>query len=138
MGLVRPMHRYLIFYTAFTLLTTALLGRAATEHVIYAPPPEYPAEARARHLTGSGVFAVQIRPDGSVERVDTVKSLGHTSLDDAAITAFRKWRFYTHKADWVFRIPIRYVDGPPHRDAAMSARPAPGYGALITVFSRHE
>ncbi len=68
------MHRYLIFYTAFTLLTTALLGRAATEHVIYAPPPEYPAEARARHLTGSGDFAVQIRPDGSVERVDTVKS----------------------------------------------------------------
>jgi len=114
-----------------------MLARAS-EHATYAPPPRYPAEAKASHLTGSGVFALHIRPDGHVARVDTEKSTGHHILDDAAISAFREWRFHPQKATWVLRIPIRYLDGSPRQDSAMSSPPQPGYGVLISVFSHHE
>lgn len=33
---------------------------------IYAPPPEYPLAARERRWTGSGLFACDLRPDGTV------------------------------------------------------------------------
>jgi hypothetical protein len=47
--------------------------------------------------------------------VDTISSIGHPILDDAATTAFRQWRFHPNKTAWVLRIPIRYVDGPPRQ-----------------------
>ncbi|MGH8162946.1 MAG: energy transducer TonB [Rhodanobacteraceae bacterium] len=108
----------------------------ASERVIYAKHPEYPAEAIRQHLTGSGVFALHVRADGSIEQVETIHSIGHPSLDRAAIAAFRKWRFRAHNGPLVFRVPIRYVDGPPHVDALMSQPRRPGYGGWITVFSR--
>jgi hypothetical protein len=70
--------------------------------------------------------------------VDTMQSTGHRILDDAATKAFHQWRFHSRKTDWVLRIPIQYIDGPPRRDDAMSRPPQPGYGVLISVFSRHQ
>jgi len=58
---------------------------AAPAYAIYAARPEYPAEARTQHLTGAGAFVLHIRPDGTVERVETLKSIGHPILDRAAI-----------------------------------------------------
>src|SRR5438128_913228 len=63
------------------------------EPALYAKRPGYPLEARRRNLTGRGLFAIHIGPDGSVTRVEVVKSIGHALLDQAAITAFREWRF---------------------------------------------
>src|SRR5438034_7237844 len=63
------------------------------EPALYAKQPDYPVQARSQHLTGSGLFAVHIRADGSVARVEVLKSIGHTILDQAAIAAFRHWRF---------------------------------------------
>jgi TonB family protein len=116
-------------------LVVPIVGQS-TERAAYAPPPQYPAEAKAHHLTGSGAFALHIRADGTVERVDTLNSIGHASLDQAAISAFQRWRFHHHSTDWVLRIPIRYVDGPMHPDPSLSRPPAPGWGMVITVFSR--
>lgn len=55
---------------------------------IYTPRPEIPDIARAKQLHGSGNFALHLRPDGTVSRVDIVKSTGHKVLDDAAVAAF--------------------------------------------------
>lgn len=44
----------------------------------------YPAEARARALTGQLVLTVAVRKDGSVERVDVIQGSGIKLLDDAA------------------------------------------------------
>src|SRR5689334_19829676 len=55
--------------------------------------PGYPADARRQHLTGSGLFALHIAADGRVARVEALKSIGHPLLDQAAIAAFRQWRF---------------------------------------------
>ena len=42
---------------------------------------------------GRGVFVLHIRNDGIVTGVSLTKSTGWKMLDDAAITAFSKWRF---------------------------------------------
>ena len=77
---------------------------------IYAPKPEYPAEARARHLTGSGVIMLDVDvATGRVTSARMLQSMGHKILDDAALDAFRKWRFQPGKAAPNVKIPIRYT-----------------------------
>ena len=120
---------------ALALLGLSVTAGAVSERVMYAPLPKYPAEAKADHLTGSGAFALHIRADGSVERVETLKSIGHVILDRAAIATFQAWRFHPHDTGWTLRVPIRYIDGPVHIDSSMSRPPAPGWGMLVTVFS---
>ena len=129
------MQRFLDRYIALALLSLPLTAPAASERAIYTPRPKYPTEAKADHLTGSGSFALHIRADGSVERVETLKSIGHPILDRAAVAAFRQWRFHPHGTSWTLRVPIRYVDGPVRVDSSMSRSLAPGWGMLITVFS---
>ena len=130
------MQRFLHSSIALALLALAVSALAVSERAMYAPQPKYPAEAKAGHLTGSGAFAFHIQADGRVERVETLKSIGHPVLDSAAIAAFREWRFHPHDTSWTLRVPIRYVDGPVRIDSSMSRRPASGWGMLITVFSR--
>ena len=60
----------------------------------YAPLPEYPVEARAKHWTGTGRFLVKADPDtGLVNGVTTIRSTGHTILDKAAEKALYRWKF---------------------------------------------
>jgi len=133
------MQRCAVGYIVLAAFVAPLIARAATERAVYAPPPQYTAEAKAHHITGSGAFALHVRPDGTVERIETLKSIGHPLLDQAAIAAFQRWRFYRHSTGSVVRIPIRYVDGPKRIDPSMSRPPAPGWGVLISVFSdRHD
>src|SRR5687768_688615 len=65
-------------------------GRAVA---VYAPPPQLSDVARTKRLAGSGLFLSQVRPDGSVSRVDVLRSTGHAELDSCVIAAFSKWRF---------------------------------------------
>jgi TonB family protein len=58
----------------------------------YAPLPEYPAEARIKHWTGSGLFMVSV-DNGLVNGVTTVRSTGHSILDKAAQNALYRWKF---------------------------------------------
>jgi TonB family protein len=103
------------------------------EPALYAKRPEYPLAARQKHLTGSGEFALHIRSNGTVERVEVLKSIGHTILDEAAIAAFREWRFRPHSISLV-RVPIRYVVGPPPYDAISRHTPNDyGDGVQIDV-----
>jgi TonB family protein len=129
------MQRFLYTSIALALLGLPVSAHAVRERVMYAPPPKYPTEAKSNHLTGSGTFALHIRANGIVERVETLKSIGHPVLDRAAIAAFREWRFHPHNSSWTLRVPIRYVDGPVRVDSSMSRSPALGWGMLITVFS---
>src|SRR5438552_5284977 len=61
---------------------------------IYTPPPNYPSEARSQRITGSGVCVVSVDPrNGRVTEASMAQSTGDPRLDNAAISAFRKWRF---------------------------------------------
>ena len=62
--------------------------------LIYAPRPRYPYEVRAKGQGGSGFFRIILDlSSGNVVKVTTIKSTGSPVLDNAAISAFRQWRF---------------------------------------------
>jgi periplasmic protein TonB len=74
----------------------------------YAPTPEYPSEARTRHITGSGVCVVDVDPgSGNVTGASMAESTGNPILDDSAVRTFRKWRFKPGTVSRV-RIPIEF------------------------------
>jgi protein TonB len=59
-----------------------------------APRPEYPYEARRRKIIGSGIVVMSVDPiSGSVTDISMWQSTGSAILDNAAVTALRKWRF---------------------------------------------
>lgn len=77
--------------------------------VLYQVPPAYPTAARRAHLTGRGILVGQVDVrTGHVTSVRMEKSIGHKILDDAALNAFRQWRF---KPGTIrkFRTPISYT-----------------------------
>jgi protein TonB len=75
---------------------------------INSPRPEYPYEARSRHITGSGVCVVSVDASGAVTDASMATSLGNPILDNAATSAFRRWRFKPGVAPKV-RIPITFT-----------------------------
>jgi TonB family protein len=83
------------------------IAKQAEHRALYAPRPEYPLAARKQHWTGAGVFACNIRSDGTVASVDVLRSTGHQMLDQAAITAFRQWRFRPGDMK-IVKIPIDF------------------------------
>jgi TonB family protein len=75
----------------------------------YSFPPAYPREARDKGLTGKGVAVVKVDPaTGHVTSVSMVKSTGHGILDNAALRAFRQWRFKPRSIMTV-EIPIQFT-----------------------------
>jgi len=74
----------------------------------YAPRPQYPYEARSRHITGSGVCVVDVGPSGSVTSASMAQSIGNPILDNAATSAFRQWRFKPGSVSKV-KIPITFT-----------------------------
>jgi protein TonB len=79
------------------------------EYARYAARPEYPVEARRHHMEGRGVFAMHIRPSGTVASVEIVKSTGHAVLDGAAISALRQWRFHPKPFKRVVTTPMNFT-----------------------------
>lgn len=67
-------------------------GRAKAV-AVYAPRPQLTDVALKKRLAGSGLFLSHVRPDGSVSRVDVLRSTGHPELDTVVVSAFKKWRF---------------------------------------------
>ena len=76
---------------------------------ISAPRPDYPYEARSRHITGSGVCVVSVDTgSGSVTDATMAQSIGNPVLDNSAVSAFRRWRFKPGTVSKV-RIPITFT-----------------------------
>jgi TonB family protein len=93
---------------------TPLAGsRNPRAFALSAPRPEYPYEARSRHITGSGVANLTVNPiSGLVVGATMEKSIGNPILDSAALNAFRRWRFKPGTPSAI-RIPITFnLTGP--------------------------
>ena len=68
--------------------------RNVKANMLSAPRPEYPYEARRRHLTGAGLAIVSVDPaSGAVVDVQMEQSTGEMILDHSAVSAFGRWRF---------------------------------------------
>ena len=77
---------------------------------IYAPKPEYPPEARARNIGGSGMFALHLnRKTGIVKFVTVEKSTGSKLLDNAAIDCFKRWRFIRNIEAPMVKVPFTFT-----------------------------
>ena len=77
--------------------------------VVYAPRPEYPFVAWRNEYSGSGVALLEIdKRTGYVTSATMLKSMGHRILDDAALKAFRQWRFKPGTVSKV-KVPITYT-----------------------------
>ena len=72
----------------------SLTWSSAKVLAVRAPRPEYPYEARRQRTTGDGIVTMTVDPvTGHVSSVLMSKSTGSPFLDNAALTAFRRWRF---------------------------------------------
>ena len=77
--------------------------------LLSAPRPAYPYEARERHVTGSGLADLTINVStGSVIEARMRQSTGSPVLDNATLSAFRRWRFRSGAAANI-EVPITYT-----------------------------
>jgi protein TonB len=77
--------------------------------VISAPRPEYPYEARRARIMGSGVVVMTVEPTtGFVTSAVMAQSTGSAVLDNAATSAFRRWRFKPGTVTQV-RTPVTFT-----------------------------
>jgi TonB family protein len=74
-------------------------------YALYVPKPDYPPNLRGR-VRGSGKFSLHLRPDGTVQSVQTLSSTGNFELDETAKSAFVKWRFKAGPTE--VRVPIQF------------------------------
>ena len=89
------------------LAPTVCKGNFRT-YALSAPRPEYPYEARSRHIMGSGMARLRVDPaSGSVLEATMQQSIGSPLLDHSALSAFRRWRFRPGTPATVI-IPITY------------------------------
>ena len=78
-------------------------------YAVSAPRPNYPYEARAHHVTGSGMVLLQIdSKSGAVLNATLTQSTGSPLLDNAAMLAFHRWRFRSDTPSEV-RIPFTFT-----------------------------
>ena len=76
---------------------------------VSAPRPEYPYEARRSKTTGSGVCVMSVDTgSGAVTSAEMAQSTGSPVLDNAATSAFRRWRFKPGTVSKV-RTPITFT-----------------------------
>lgn len=74
------------------------------------PKPAYPLAARRRGVEGRVLLFARVSADGSCAEVKLKKSSGHVLLDDAALSAVRRWRFIPASRG---RVPVdSWVDVP--------------------------
>jgi periplasmic protein TonB len=81
----------------------------AKASAVFAPRPEYPYEARSRHVTGSGVCVLTIdTASGNVTDATMAQSIGSPILDNSTTSTFRRWRFKPGAFSKV-KVPITYT-----------------------------
>jgi len=94
------------------------------KRLIAAPRPEYPYEARRLNLAGSGVAELRVDKSGQVSAARMQQTTGSVILDDAALSALRRWQF-TPGDPFVFQTPITFEMAPPPPPPPVAPQTAP-------------
>ncbi|MBM3274430.1 MAG: energy transducer TonB, partial [Candidatus Sericytochromatia bacterium] len=68
-------------------------GDLSGRRVVRIVEPNYPAAALTRRNEGIVKARIRVSPDGSVSEVAIVRSAGDPDIDQAAVSAFRRWQF---------------------------------------------
>lgn len=62
-------------------------------NLLSAPSPVFPMSSRRKHESGVVILRVVVGEDGRVDEISVQRSSGFPALDEAALTAVRKWRW---------------------------------------------
>jgi TonB family protein len=88
--------------------------------------PNYPYEARSRHIQGSGLLRLSLDLNtGSVSKVTLIQSTGSAILDNSASYAFSRWRWKPGRWQEI-DMPITFKLSPwykPREGAHVGSRP---------------
>jgi protein TonB len=79
--------------------SSAVEGGDLSSQVLAAKPPVYPVEARRAREQGTVKLLVLVGPDGRVSDVAVSSSSGSKRLDQAALSAVKRWRWSPIKRD---------------------------------------
>jgi protein TonB len=79
----------------------------------YNPKPRYPRAARRHGQEGTVMLLVEVLANGRVGEIEIEESSGYELLDNAAVTAVRRWRFVPAKKGSLsvsarVRIPVEF------------------------------
>jgi TonB family protein len=69
----------------------------SARRLIHRVEPEYPQEARTKHIQGVVTLDVQIGGEGAVQNIAVVQ--GDPLLAEAAVAAVRQWRYQPNTVD---------------------------------------
>jgi protein TonB len=77
------------------------------------PAPEYPRLAKKRGYEGTVILEVLVTKEGKAGKVSLFQSSRYSSLDEAAVSSVRKWRFEPGKrgdnrVEMTVKIPVRF------------------------------
>lgn len=73
--------------------TATMKGVRTRPRYLDAMRPPYPKRAREMGWEGTVVLRVEVHPDGTVGAVSIHRTSGYLTLDEAALTAVKRWRF---------------------------------------------
>jgi TonB family protein len=76
---------------------SAAVSPPAASYLLQRVEPEYPEEAKQRHIEGPVVLKVLVGTDGAVQELKVMS--GDPLLAKAATDAVRRWRFQPHRLD---------------------------------------
>jgi TonB family protein len=77
----------------------------------FAPFPEYPSHERLTRTEGVAIVRIIIGADGRVASVVIFKSSGNANLDNAAVSAVRRWHAHKEYAGAHVAMPIEFTLG---------------------------
>jgi protein TonB len=88
----------------------AMSSSQAKVLALYKPTPQYPYEARAKHLTGSGRIVLSVdTASGNVTDASVAQSIGSPILDNSAVSTLRTWRFKPGAVPARITVPITFT-----------------------------
>ena len=86
------------------------VSEPASSPLITAPRPQYPEQARRDRIAGNGVAVLNVdRKSGAVTSAKMAQSTGSPLLDEAALSAFRRWRFKAGSPVAVVKVPVSFT-----------------------------
>jgi TonB family protein len=109
------------------------LGGGAVLIPMFRPCPAYPEIARREKHEGSVQLKGEIAPNGIVRTLRVFATSGFWELDEAAILAFRRWRFRALPATEPWTITARFVlDN--HQAAGVGPAAGPSFACRVVNF----
>jgi periplasmic protein TonB len=74
--------------------------------------PQYSPEDRLKNRQGEVKFMAEVSSDGSISNIRILKSSGHRSLDLAAYSAFKNYRYFPGQQSYVVKSFVFTLKGP--------------------------